>query len=122
VTVDKIAWIVGLKLGVMHESQDEWVKKILGKDRIRRVYRARNLVCLVLHEFCGVSYNEIAHLLSDRQPSSVGRALVHARAWVQESTDNEAIWIDICNAVKDSIAAEQEHHARSNNIKVGFSD
>lgn len=119
-TVEKIAWIVGVELGTMFESQEAWAKKIRGKDRIRRIYRARNLVFLVLHELCGVSYAEISKVLGNRHQSRIGRGLLQARLWL-EQPGNRAIWERIKTAVLASIAAEKEAHAAKQNLKVSSS-
>jgi chromosomal replication initiation ATPase DnaA len=119
VTVDKIAWIVGLKLGVMHESPEEWVKKIVGTERIRRIYNARNLVMLLLYVHYGVSHNEIARLIGGRHVSSIGRSVKQARKWAD---DNHKVWAAIVREVRESIDAEQKHYAKVANLKVGTTE
>jgi len=122
VTVEKIAWIVGLRLKVMNEGQEEWAAKIISRTAVRRVYRARSLVCLVLHEFCGVSYAEIGRTLGDRHLSSIGRQISEGRKWIAASDKNAEDWLWITKAVGESIDAEQKHHAKTQNLKVGLSD
>ncbi len=117
-TVDNIAWIVGVHLGTMHESQAEWIKKIKGPMRLRRIFVARNLVYLSLYETCGVSYNEIAVTFNRRHLSVISRCLKTARAWVKETEEQAAIWGKIQEAIKASIAAEQEAHAKQYALKV----
>ena len=119
-TVEKIAWIVGVELGTMFESQDQWIKKIRGRDRIRRVYRARNIICMTLHELCSVSYTEISREVGNRHLSRIGRGIKQARQWRLEPGNGE-VWGRIEEAVKLSIAAEKEFHAKEHNLVVSSS-
>jgi len=120
-TVEKIAWIVGVELGSMFESEADWAKKIKGKARIRRIYKARSLVCLALHELCNVSYGEISQVVGKRHQSVIGRSIQQGRLWREENKENLATWDRIEKAVLETIAAEKAAHAKDNNIKVGLS-
>jgi hypothetical protein len=118
VTLENIAWIVGVQTGTMHESQAEWAKKIKGPLRIRRVYAARQLVYLALYDVCGVSYRELGDMFNRRHLSVVGRSLQTARAWVQASPENAATWERIQESVRESKKAEQAAHAIATALKV----
>lgn len=118
-TVEKVAWIVGVGLGSMFESEAVWAEKIMGKTRVKRICHARNLVALALYEELNVSYNEIAYTLNRRHESVIARGIQQARKWVAE---NEAAWKRIKKAIRDTTNAEIQHHSTQNNIKVGLSD
>ena len=113
-TLENIAWIVGVHLGTMHESQAEWAKKLKSPLRIRRIYQARSICYLVLYEARGVSYTEIAELFQ-RAQSVISRSLHWARDWAKENPEK---WAAIQESVKASMEAEQEAHAAATNLKV----
>lgn len=117
-TLENIAWIVGIHLGTMHESQDEWAKKIKGPSRAHRVLIPRNLVYLVLHEQLGVSYNELAPMFNRKHLSIVSRCLKTAREWVKASPENAEVWEKIKRSVAETIEAEQKAHAETHALKV----
>lgn len=105
----------------MFESQLDWAEKVAGANRSRRVAVARNIVFLVLHEILAVSYNEIGRVLNRRHLSVVGRGIAQARKW-RDVPEHAMQWKRIERAVLETIAAEKQFHAESQNIRVGLAD
>jgi hypothetical protein len=121
-TVEKLAWIVGVELGTMHEDQDCWGSKILGGSKQRRISKARNLVYLALYDTCGVSYKEIAEMLNRRHESVIGRGIKWTRDWIAADPEAARMWKRIDKAIKDTLIAERKHHAQTQKIAVGLTD
>lgn len=109
-TVEKIAWIVGTNLGSIWESEAAWAKKIMGPDRIRRIYVARSIVCLLLHDVCNASYTEIARVMNRRHESVIGRSIAQGRKWAAE---NESTYRTMRNTVARFIESEQARHRKA---------